>query len=264
MNDEEFEKAIAALREEGDRPAPSARLTRERILRDLRPGVRRRRVVWWIPLAAILAGSTVLAATGKFPEVFQATARALGLEPIAAPEVEGPTGAARPGRGGSEPGAKAAEAVTAVQEEKAGTPPGDEPPAPEVAVRAPELPSRPRKPRVDAGAALAAAASEPSAAPATAVVAAAPEDEGTLPLYRKARKLHYVDQNHAAALAAWDAYLAAEPNGPLAVDARYARALCLVRLGRKQEARAALQPFAAGTYGSFRQDEARSLLDALH
>jgi len=93
---------------------------------------------------------------------------------------------------------------------------------------------------------------------------APPEDEGTLALYRKARKLHFVDQNPGAALAAWDEYLAAEPKGPLAVDARYDRALCLVRLGRKTEARAALQPFAQGTYGSYRQDEAKRLLEALH
>jgi hypothetical protein len=104
----------------------------------------------------------------------------------------------------------------------------------------------------------------PAAPAVTTPPAPAPEaEDAALALYRNARKLHFVDQNPSAALAAWDKYLAADPHGPLSVDARYDRALCLVRLGRQKEARVALEPFAAGKFGSYRQTEAKALLDAM-
>jgi len=57
-------------------------------------------------------------------------------------------------------------------------------------------------------------------------------------------------QRSAAALAAWDAYLAAEPQGRFAIEARYNRALVLARLGRYRDAHAALVPFARGEIAS--------------
>ena len=48
-----------------------------------------------------------------------------------------------------------------------------------------------------------------------------------------------------------------------APEARYNRALSLVRLGRTQEARSALEPFANGAYGGYRKDEAKALLDRI-
>ena len=69
--------------------------------------------------------------------------------------------------------------------------------------------------------------------------------------------------SRAAALRAWDAYLAAAPSGRFAPEARYNRALCLVRLGRKDDAERALRPFADGAYGSYRRDEAKALIEAL-
>ena len=270
MNDDELERSIRALREEGDRPAPQARLTRERILADLRPKARRRRAIWMIPLAAVLAGSTVLAATGRLPRAFHAAARALGLE--ARHEEPEKKDAARPARSrtsapapsagvSNEPAPTEAAAEPATEEPSSATPRADAGPARHAARRAAHaVPS-------------ASGTSLPQAAPAHGETAgggpppgtasAAEDDQGTLALYRRARQLHFVEQKPAAALAAWDAYLAAEPRGPLSVDARYSRALCLVRLGRKQEARTALEPFAAGKYGSYRQNEARALLDAL-
>ena len=47
------------------------------------------------------------------------------------------------------------------------------------------------------------------------------------------------------------------------LEARYNRALCLVRLGRAAEARAALQPFADGTLVHYRAAEARALVQSL-
>ena len=85
----------------------------------------------------------------------------------------------------------------------------------------------------------------------------------TLALYRVAHTAHFVDHDPARALAAWDAYLAAAPNGAFAPEAQYNRALSLVRLGRNDEARKALAPFATGVYGGYRQAEAGSLLERL-
>jgi hypothetical protein len=82
-------------------------------------------------------------------------------------------------------------------------------------------------------------------------------------LYRAAHRAHFVDQNPAAALPAWDEYLRAAPNGRFAIEARYNRALCLARLGRNAEAREALAPFAAGQFGGYRQREAAELSAAM-
>jgi TolA-binding protein len=81
-------------------------------------------------------------------------------------------------------------------------------------------------------------------------------------LYSRAHRAHFVERDPSAALAAWDAYLAGHPDGRFALEARYNRAISLVRLGRRREAREALTPFAEGTYGGYRRTEARALLDA--
>jgi hypothetical protein len=91
---------------------------------------------------------------------------------------------------------------------------------------------------------------------------AAIEDRET-PLYREAHEAHFVARDPARALAAWDAYLGAHPNGRFAPEARHNRAITLLRLGRRDEARAALAPFADGAFGDYRKREARRLLDAL-
>jgi hypothetical protein len=97
-------------------------------------------------------------------------------------------------------------------------------------------------------------------APSTARSAAAEVDA----LYREAHEAHFVRKDPAAALAAWDRYLlAAGPTGRFALEARYNRAIALVRLGRRSEAASALRPFANGDYGGYRRDEARELLSTL-
>jgi hypothetical protein len=84
-------------------------------------------------------------------------------------------------------------------------------------------------------------------------------------LYARAHELYFHGRDYAAALAAWDAYLAVEPGGQLVVEARYNRALCLVRLDRLAEARDALAPFANGEVvpAGYRQDEARALVERI-
>jgi TolA-binding protein len=85
----------------------------------------------------------------------------------------------------------------------------------------------------------------------------------TLDLYRAAHQAHFVDRDYGRALKAWNDYLKAAPHGSLVPEARYNRALCLVRLGRADEARAALTPFATGQYGTYRREDAQKLLAAL-
>lgn len=108
---------------------------------------------------------------------------------------------------------------------------------------------------------------EPPPAPAVEAkpeptpVVVAPDAE--LSAYRAAHDIHFKRNDPKAALAAWDAYLATFPNGKLAPEARYARALVLVKLGRYKDARAALQPFANANAGAYRQKEALEILAAI-
>jgi TolA-binding protein len=81
--------------------------------------------------------------------------------------------------------------------------------------------------------------------------------------YRAAHRVHFGGASPDAALAAWDDYLNEFPASGFASDARFNRALCLVRLGRNAEARRALEPFADAPTGSYRQAEAASLLQGL-
>jgi hypothetical protein len=78
--------------------------------------------------------------------------------------------------------------------------------------------------------------------------------------YERAHRDHFFGDAPAAALAAWDAYLAAYPRGTFAPEARYNRALCLVRLDRFAAAAEALRPFASGRFGGYRRHESCLLL----
>jgi hypothetical protein len=107
-------------------------------------------------------------------------------------------------------------------------------------------------------------ASEKAPAPRASSPATAPvTSDRQQSLYATAHRAHFVEQDAAGALRGWDAYLAAYPGGRFALEARYNRAISLVRLGRREEAASALSPFARGENGGYRQSEARALLDAL-
>jgi hypothetical protein len=110
----------------------------------------------------------------------------------------------------------------------------------------------------------------PPVRPPSRPLVRAPRPDGSAPppielLYRRAHALHFHGGDPAVTLAAWDAYLAAEPAGRFAIDARYNRAILLVRLGRFAEARAALGPFARGEVepAGYRQTEAARLVERL-
>lgn len=114
----------------------------------------------------------------------------------------------------------------------------------------PLLAAKPASPAITASAPVAAV--EPS-------LAAAPD------LYRVAHQLHFHGADPAAAVAAWDKYLASEASGRFAVEARYNRAMALIRLRRYREAHIALDPFARGEVApaGYRQTEAKQLSQRL-
>jgi TolA-binding protein len=83
-------------------------------------------------------------------------------------------------------------------------------------------------------------------------------------LYAKAHELYFHDANYAAALTAFDDYLAHEPDGQFVAEARYNRALCLIHLDQLADARLALQPFADGSVlAGYREREATTLIEKI-
>jgi hypothetical protein len=82
-------------------------------------------------------------------------------------------------------------------------------------------------------------------------------------LYEEAHRLHFVEKSPAQALVAWEKYLTLAPHGALTLEARYNRAICLVRLERRSEALTALEAFARGDYGDYRKREASALIAKL-
>ena len=102
--------------------------------------------------------------------------------------------------------------------------------------------------------------------PAFATASQAPPavtEEPALERYRDAHRIHFDAGNPAAALAAWDRYLADFPASSFAADARFNRALCLLRLGQRADARQALEAFAGAPPGTYRQRDAAALLEGL-
>ena len=124
--------------------------------------------------------------------------------------------------------------------------------APPVSLEALPLLDAPRAPRAQA-------ARSPQTLGASSPTASSPE----LDSYRAAHRSHFDGADPAAALLAWDRYLADFPASSFATDARFNRALCLVRLGQTARARSVLEPFASAPPGSYRQREAASLLEGL-
>ncbi len=82
-------------------------------------------------------------------------------------------------------------------------------------------------------------------------------------LFQAAHRQHFGSASHDQTLAAWDTYLAAHPSGRYVPEARYNRAITLIRLGRRTEGRRALASFADAPEGSYRRHEARALIQAL-
>jgi len=252
MSDDLLDRATRALREESRVEPRDLEATRARLLADVRRTRRQRsRVIQWaIPIAAVLAiGTAYAAATGKL-RTWVMTNRPAAVSssaPLASAAAPRPT--------------VVATVASASVEEPAMAPSIAAP-----SIAAPSIVASASAPPVVASA-------PPSAAPTvvvapTIVVAlstsASDAMSADLAAYRRAHTLHFVEKRWDAALDAWNAYLTVNPKGTFALEARYNKAICLVKLGRKAEARVALTPFADGLVGGgYRQTEAKSLLDAL-
>jgi hypothetical protein len=228
-----LEEAVGALREEGASDDATHRFTRARVMASLHQGTvkRRTRLAFILPVAAtFLATSAWGVSSGRARVWVEEIRTAIGFSTSEkAPSPPPAKAAARP-----------KQAVPAPE-------PKPEPVAPE---------APPPEPVVEAPKPAPPAAPPPSAAPDAGL-------DAELELYREAHRAHFGGRDAAAALAAWDAYLEKSPKGRFALEARYNRALCLVRLDRKAEARVALEPFARGSFGGYRKREASELLDAL-
>lgn len=100
------------------------------------------------------------------------------------------------------------------------------------------------------GAPAATAPPPPPSAPIESKRAAVPapiERDAELALYSEAHRLHFVERDMARAVAAWDRYLAAMPEGQLAPEARFNRLVGLVKLERWDEAARAIETVDASS-----------------
>jgi hypothetical protein len=286
MSSGELDRAIAALREVQDGRSLSALRTEAKILSALEtrqaPWLRFR---WGVALATLCAVSSAWAAT--HPETMGAVRTWIASALSSSKETGGQTravsgthfarrhGAASPevasSHAVSSDAVRDAAAASAVTDTTGST--GDA--AVGGALSTAESSSRQAKIATTGVRASAWASSLPGATPNSAVsratsgaemaqaASAAEEPPRPLEIYREASRLHLSGRDRAGALAAWERYLEVDPHGPLALEARYYRGVCLVDLGNVAEGKAALQPFAEGRYGSYRQSEARRILKSL-
>lgn len=256
-----LERATRALKDAHDESARAssddAARTRDQVLARAELGRRERRVTRAIllPIAAsfILVASWA-AASGALRHVFslgapepsEAPSDGVGTRHGNPPALGVAASVREPIAPPSEPSPP--EAVTTNAE-----PPGSEP-VPRVAPVPPAAP-RSASPRIAA----------PAAPPIRTEVAPSNTPASTPPitdvLYADAHRAHFEAHDWARALAAWDAYLADAPDGRFAPEARYNRALCLIRLGRRAEAEIALRPIADAR--GYRSAEAAELLSAI-
>lgn len=226
--------------------------TRARVLAAIRQKQRRRvlNVAFGIPLAAVLIGSGAWASQQHLPQWVERISISLGLrsgKTLPTAPLLPPTRSA----GSSRHTAKQA-ATTEMAD-----PLPSQPVSPTVSTSVPtgtpgksmRVPER--LPKIYAGRTASSGAVE------------SPASELELSLYEQAHRMHFVQRDPQAGLAAWNEYLRRVPQGRFAVEAHYNRAVCLVRLGRTEEAKAALSPFAKGIHAGYRQAEARALIEQL-
>lgn len=246
MNQDVLKQATKALSESGHEQQ-GGRYTRERLMASLHDRRRRSntRFAVLLPMAAIFVGSTAFAAvTGRLETLVVSALDVVGLVPntaawsAEAPAAKGPRSAA-----GARPAAAPPAEVPAAPSAE---------PEPEAAPSAEPSADTPA-PTHEVRGALAGPTS----------VRAADSDNDAHEVYRRAHAAHFKSHDLSEALRGYEAYLARQPSGRFAVDARYNRALCLVRLGRQAEAQQELARFARGSYGGYRQVDAQRLLAAL-
>ena len=248
MSDDPIERAAAIARDRFDGTSARARATEERVLLASRARASRgkRLPLLALPLVAALIASTAWGTT-----------TGAGLRALLSNAMHAVIGERAPATRPAKP--RIASAQRAVTPDPLPQSMRDLPsPSPSAAPTAPLE----HHPLLAARAAQSAAKPIASLAPLLApqLVPQASEAELTA-LYRAAHRAQFAGGDPVHTLELWDRYLSAAPNGSLALEARYNRAITLLHLGRKAEASLALEPFARGDYGSYRQSEARALLD---
>jgi hypothetical protein len=242
MTKDALDRAARAARDVGAAAPHEVSRTRARVLESMARKARRRapRAVWLASAATLLLAGTAWATGSTYgARVVSWIGGTLKRAPVAAltPHTE-----------------RGASSWAGARLPDAGPPSAVLPPLPSA-----DLPPLP------AAAASTAPEAVPSLHPAAAArpVAARSDRPDRDALYAEAHHLHFVAHDPARALEAWDRYLAVAPSdvrAGLVLEARYNRAICLVRLGRRAEAAAALRPFADGEWDGYRQDDARALL----
>lgn len=274
----ELDHLVQALRGEHRGSSPRASATRARILMSLHEQKHRRRVRWGfgIPLGLILAGSTAWAG-----DDLGATARSLldrasawfGWESTeTSPAQNVPTRSPSPALAQTPSAPGRGEDVSPSLADEASTTPAPHPasptPAPLVASPAPPvvpLAAHPASPTAAPLESPPRATREPRP-PAPRLPASSSGDASLRPdlaIYRSAHDAQFTANDCASAVTSYEQYLNRFPQGTLVPEARFNRALCLLRLGRRHEAERALRPFAEGAFGSYRQTDARHLLASL-
>jgi hypothetical protein len=237
--------AAESLRDRYDGSSDCAADTEARVLASLAASARKRRarVLYLLPVAAAFVASSAWAgATGRLHSLVVA------VHHLIEPAARAPAASPMPNH------ARSANPPAPVREPEIAAPA----PPPEPAVPTPSPRAGPSaKPVVPVSPVPSAAL--PSVNPPAEPPRATDADD----LYRAAHHAHFVDRDPVAAVAAWDRYLAIAPHGPMAPEARYDRAIDLVRLDRRDEAVAALRPFAEGDYGPYHQADARALIERL-
>lgn len=263
--DDLLKSAFRSVRDAYDGTNDTSNATLQRALFRTRKQVKKQRVVRWavLPIAAALVASTAWAGmTGRLAPALASMVELLHPNEKAPPPVAmAPVEVAPPAAVASieppPPAPVEAPAPPLVEPPAAVSPTPVAAPPPVVAHAPTSMPTPP--PSAKARPVIEPPAVEPArvAEPAPS----APDPHAAL--FAEAHRLHFIDHDPAGALAAWDRYLAEAPSGRFSPEARYNRALALVRLGRTNEAKAELAAFATGTYGNYRRDDAKKLLDAL-
>jgi TolA-binding protein len=234
MSDDLLDMAKKALRETTEPSAEELARLRARLESSQKEArvTRLHFVRWALPLAATFLAASALAAVPSVREAVVEAVQAI-VERVSGPAPQ-PKSKPKP--------AKRAVPVAQPREPTVAPAPADAGP-PLSPPKVNDVMKRPRK----------------TATPAPAV----PYD-AELEAYKQAHSYHFTQHQYDLALRSWEEYRARFPDGRFAVEAKYNRALCLVRLGRREEARRALEPFANGSVASgYRQREARQLLEAL-
>jgi len=262
MKQDLLKQATHALSESGH-DQQGGRYTRERLMASLHERRRRSntRFAVLLPMAAIFVGSTAFAAvTGRLETMMVSALDVVGLVPKAAPWSGDalPPASPRSARLKSAPAGAGGSTRPA-----AALPPSPATPAEPVPETAP-APAAVPAPEASSTSERTGLASQAREAQSGSVAARTPAENDAHEVYRRAQAAHFKSHDLAQALRGYEAYLAAQPAGRFAVDARYNRALCLVRLGRQAEAQAELERFARGSYGGYRQADAQRLLAALN